>query len=128
MKNIPPITSGQFNLDALPHLLGKVDPVILDIGCNDGSHTVAFLKLFMLSKIYAFEPDLRALEKFRTRIKGDRVELFDIAISDKDGTSEFHVSDGVPPSQVWKELRPDGWDLSGSIKMPKEHLEEFPWC
>ena len=123
-----PITPGTFNLNALPGLLGKPDPVILDIGCNDGSHTVAFLKLFPLSKVYAFEPDPRALEAFRSRIKGDRVQLFDVAISGSDGITEFYVSDGFPTSPEWKDYRPGGWDLSGSIRRPKEHLTIFPWC
>ncbi len=42
----PLITPGEFDLKELPRLLGKDDPVILDIGCNDGSHTLEFLKLF----------------------------------------------------------------------------------
>lgn len=124
----PPITPGTFDLSSLPQLLGKHDPVILDIGCNDGTHTIAFLKLFPLSRVYAFEPDPRALASFRASIKGDRVRLFDIAISDSDGVADFHVSDGHPTSPAWKDYRPNGWDLSGSIKKPKEHLREFPWC
>ena len=123
-----PVTPGTFDLNSLPQLLGKHDPVILDIGCNDGTHTVAFLKLFPLSRVFAFEPDPRALASFRSTIKGDRVQLFDIAISDSDGVTDFYVSDGYPTSTAWEGYRPNGWDLSGSIKKPKEHLREFPWC
>ena len=123
-----PITPGTFDLNRLPLLIGKHDPVILDVGCNDGTHTVAFLKLFPLSRVYAFEPDPRALESFRNSIKGDRVQLFDLAISDRDGVADFYVSDGYPTSPDWKDYRPSGWDLSGSIRKPKEHLRVFPWC
>ena len=124
----PPITPGTFDLHLLPTMIGKHDPVILDVGCNDGTHTIAFLKLFPLSKIFAFEPDPRALESFRKSIKGDRVQLFDIALSDRDGETDFYPSDGYPTSPEWKDYRPNGWDLSGSIKKPKEHLHVFPWC
>ena len=127
LRREPPIVPGEFDLGTLPKLLGKDDPVILDIGCNDGSHTLEFLRRFKNSKVYAFEPDPRALENFRGRVNADRVKLFDLAISDADGTAEFHVSDGLPPPE-WEELRPKGWDLSGSIKKPKEHLVMHPWC
>jgi 2-O-methyltransferase len=127
LKREPPITAGEFDLNTLPALLGKDDPVILDIGCNDGGHTLAFLRLFKNSKVFAFEPDLRALENFRNNVKDERATLFDLAISDQDGTTEFYLSDGIP-SPEWKELRPAGWDLSGSIKKPKKALEIHPWC
>ena len=39
----------------------------LDIGANDGSTTLSFLKEFANVKIYAFEPDPRAAAKFKTR-------------------------------------------------------------
>jgi 2-O-methyltransferase len=123
LKREPP---EEFDLNALPKLLGKDNPVILDIGCNDGSHTLEFLKLFKSSKVYAFEPDPRALENFRRNVKNERVKLFDFAISDADGTAEFHVSNGTP-SPEWKELHPSGWDMSGSIRRPKEHLVIHPW-
>lgn len=127
LRHEPPITPGELDLNALPSLLGKDDPVILDIGCNDGSHTLAFLGLFPRARVYAFEPDPRALESFRGKVSSERVKLFDLAISDADGAAEFHVSDGTPSSE-WKDLRPGGWDLSGSIKKPKEHLVVHPWC
>src|ERR1041385_4800490 len=111
LKREPPITVGEFDLKTLPGLLGKDDPVILDIGANDGSHTLAFLELFKHAKIYAFEPDPRALESFRHNVIDPRAELFAMAIADADGSAEFHLSDGHPPS-VEAELRPGGWDLS----------------
>jgi FkbM family methyltransferase len=127
LKGEPAIMPGEFDLNELPRLLGKDDPVILDIGCNDGSHTLEFLRLFASARVYAFEPDPRALASFRSKVNDARAGLFDLAISDEDGVTEFHVSDGVPPAE-WKDLRPAGWDLSGSIRKPKEHLAENPWC
>jgi FkbM family methyltransferase len=76
---------GTFNLGALPVLLGKNDPVILDIGCNDGAEIAVFLELFEGAKVYAFEPDLRAQESFRQKITDERVDLFATAVSDFDG-------------------------------------------
>jgi methyltransferase, FkbM family len=95
LRREPPLTPGEFDLNALPRLLGKEDPVILDIGCNHGDQTLEFLRLFKDSKVYAFEPGPRALDGFRSVVKNERAKLFDFAISDKDGTTEFHVSNGL---------------------------------
>lgn len=127
LRREPPITSGEFNLTELPALLGKDNPIILDIGCNDGSHTRGFLKLFKNSKVYAFEPDPRAQDRFRYNVQDDRANLFSLAISDTNGEIDFHMSNGTP-SPDWEEKLPKGWDLSGSIRNPKKHLDVHPWC
>jgi 2-O-methyltransferase len=127
LKHEPRLLPGEFDLNMLPELLGTDNPFILDIGANDGSHTLEFLRLFANSRVCAFEPDKRALESFRARVDSERATLFELAISDIDGTTEFHVSDGLPPGNE-QSLRPGGWDLSGSIKKPKEHLVTHPWC
>jgi len=120
-------SASEFDVHRLPRLLGKPNPVILEIGCNDGTDTRQFLRLFDAPKIYVFEPEPRAVASFRRNIQDDRVTLFEMAISDVDGTIEFHPSGGIP-SPEWKDAKPDGWDFSGSIKQPKEHLSVHPWC
>jgi 2-O-methyltransferase len=60
---LPPITPGAINLSHLQGLVGKAAQVILEVGANDGSHTLEFLKLFPNARIYAFEPDPRAFAK-----------------------------------------------------------------
>lgn len=122
-----PVTRGEFDLNSLPRLLGRDDPVILDVGCNDGTHTLKFLELFPRAQVYAFEPDPRAQESFRRKVTDARARLFECAVSDRDGTAVFYQSDGLP-SPEWESYRPGGWDLSGSIRRPKNHLEEHPWC
>jgi FkbM family methyltransferase len=54
--------------------------------------------------------------------------LFQLAISDRNGTTEFYTSGGAPAEPTLANLCPEGWDLSGSIRKPKEHLVEHPWC
>jgi|YNPBryBLVA2012_1023415.scaffolds.fasta_scaffold07070_2 FkbM family methyltransferase len=121
---LTPITSGTFDLDELVTLLGNDDPVILEIGANDGSHTALFLERFPRAKIYAFEPDPRACEKFQQRLGTDpRVVLEKIAISAIDGEIDFFMSDSRPSEHI-----PAHWDMSSSIRKPKKHLEVFPWC
>jgi len=121
---LTPVTSGTFDLNELVALLGKDDPLILEIGANDGGHTAFFLELFPRAKIYAFEPDPRASEKFQQRLGRDpRVVLEKIAISAVDGEIDFFMSDSIASEHV-----PGNWDQSGSIRKPKKHLEVVPWC
>lgn len=127
LRREPPIIRHEFDLNELPGLLRKDNPTILDIGCNDGSQSLQFLKLFKDAKVYAFEPDPRAQDRFRHNVKDNRVKLFEMAVSSIDGETDFHMSNGAP-SPDWKERSQRGWDLSGSIRNPKKHLNLYPWC
>src|SRR5438876_436268 len=49
-------------------LLAKSNPTILEIGCNDGGDTLAFLRLMPQAKLYCFEPDPRAIRRFKTNL------------------------------------------------------------
>src|SRR3978361_1302916 len=64
----PTSRSGTIDLRYLQSLIGKDAKIIIEIGANDGSHTFEFLRLFPKARIYAFEPDPRALSKFKLRI------------------------------------------------------------
>jgi FkbM family methyltransferase len=128
MTGLASVIPGQINTGYIRTLLNTNAPVILDIGANDGSTTLSFLKEFPDAKIYAFEPDPRAAAKFRTLIKGDdRVRLFEIAIGARDREAEFHCSSGVPPGATLAQY-PQGWDQSGSLRAPKTTTQVWPWC
>lgn len=122
-----PSAPPEFRIRELRRLLGRPDPVILEIGCNDGSDTLKFLRAFERPTVYCFEPDPRARERFRRKVSSDSVRLFDLALSDKDGTAEFYPSGGHP-SESWRKRLPRGWDYSGSLRRPKAHLDAHPWC
>lgn len=123
----PPLTAGALDADTLRTLLGKPDPVILEIGCNDGEHTRMFMQCFAEARIYAFEPDARARARFESNIQDGRVQLFATAVGANDGITTFYPSNGLPPNKSGADM-PGGWDLSGSIRAPKEHLDMHPWC
>ncbi|MCS7030107.1 MAG: FkbM family methyltransferase [Gloeomargarita sp. SKYG116] len=120
---LTPIRKTAFELSELVPLLGKDNPVILEIGCNNGGHTAQFLELFPRASIYCFEPDPRACAAFRGRLGADpRVRLYEMAISNQDGEIDFFMSDTHPEAGL-----PYSWYDSGSIRPPKKHLEFFPW-
>ncbi len=117
------VTSDPLTHQEIAALIKKSNPTILEIGCNDGDDTLAFLHEMPDAKMYCFEPDPRAVGRFKTNLGSslDRVRLFEIAISDRKGQIDFHTStsDNVD--------FPKGWDRSGSIRRPKNVHTVFPW-
>jgi 2-O-methyltransferase len=127
LNGLPPPTTGSITKERIAEFVGKPDPVILEIGCNDGGNTLWFLEIFENPKVYCFEPEPRAIERFKHKV-GDRpnVTLVEMAISDRTGTTQFYRSDGQRSAES-RERLPRGWDLSGSIRKPKDHLRIHPW-
>jgi FkbM family methyltransferase len=126
---LPPIHPGVINPYYLRELIGPRARVIVEIGANDGSHTLQLLNLFPDAKIFAFEPDPRALARFKANVSDPRVR-FEAAVGANEGEAEFHVSSGLPPAAP-PELEvhyPQGWDQSGSLRAPKTHRIVWPWC
>ena len=108
-------------------LIGTEDPIILEIGANNGNDTIDFLNTFKYGRFFCFEPDPRALAQWMQNVKDPRAQVFNIAISDQIGTIEFNQSSGWPPD--WDKPSPDSeWNMSGSIKKPKNHIPIHPWC
>jgi 2-O-methyltransferase len=127
IHGLPRPVAGKISKDRIARLVAKADPVILEIGCNDGKDTVEFLELFANSRVFCFEPEPRAIERFK-RTVGDRpgVTLVEMALSDRTGTTTFHRSSGHR-NEEQRQGGPETWDLSGSIRKPKAHLHMHPW-
>jgi 2-O-methyltransferase len=119
-ERLPRVTAGSIDGEFLLGLLARDDPVILDIGSNDGTHTRWFLHLFPWARVYSFEPDPRARKRYEANVVSDQAVLFDLAISDRDGLIEFYVSSGKLGDDS------NDWDQSGSIRRPKQHLKIYP--
>jgi len=56
--------NGAITVREIKYLVGKPNPVILEIGANIGQTTLDFLKEIPESTIYCFEPDPRAIATF----------------------------------------------------------------
>lgn|GEM_PF-425965 len=102
-------------------LVGRPDPVFLELGCNDGSDSQRFLDEFEEVTLHCFEPDPRAAGRFKVR--DHRCKLHQIAIGEHDGELPLYQSGGTPPDN-----RMEDWDLSSSIRRPTGHLAAHPWC
>ena len=116
------ISSTPLTKEILQRLINKPDPTIFEIGCNNGHHTLWFLEIFDNPKIFCFEPEPRAALRFKNNI-GERsnVKLFEVALSNNNGETTFYQSGGKKT-----ESRPEGWDQSGSIRKPKNHITFYP--
>jgi 2-O-methyltransferase len=117
------ISPGALSADEIRALVGKDDPVIVEVGANSGQTTVEMLQAMPGATIHAFEPDPRAIAKFRNTIRNPRVHLYECAIGAVNGTVTFHQSSGVEHVPEYSQ----GWDQSGSIRRPNAHLQVFPW-
>lgn len=128
------ITPGHIQPSDILSLVGKADPTIVEVGCNDGTDTLTFLSLFPRVTMHCFEPDPRAAERFLRNVSDARVKLYLTAVGNHNGTIDFYPSEGLPrplPKAEAEQLAarlPKGWDLSGSIRKPKDHLRMHPWC
>jgi FkbM family methyltransferase len=104
----------------LRYIVGRDDPVIVEVGCNDGETTKQMLAVMPFARVWCFEPDPRPLA--RSVVKTDhRVKLYQMAISDRRGHCTFHQSGGRVPNST-APCKND-WDYSGSICRPTGHLD-----
>ncbi len=110
----------------LARIVGADRPTILEIGANDGTHTLQFAACFRDPAIHCFEPEPRAIRRFRRNLRGvPNVRLVEAAVGATTGTVRFHRSDGQRHKR-WRRPLPEGWDYSGSIRPPKRHLDVHP--
>jgi FkbM family methyltransferase len=125
-------------LDVLAaHLAPTADGprVILDIGAADGADTVRYATRFPAARVLAFEPLSFNVEELRQAVDAaglqERVEVFQVALSDREGEVDFWVSGGTPPERIAQRLDtplgPRGWRYSSSMLEPLEHLRHWPW-
>jgi FkbM family methyltransferase len=117
------ITPGALTAAEIRQRVGKDDPVIVEIGANCGQTTIELLKAMPGAIIFAFEPDPRAIAKFRDAITHPNVHLYESAIGAVNGTVTFHQSSGAEHLSEYSQ----GWDQSGSIRRPNSHLKVWPW-
>ena len=116
-------------------LIGNVpNPVLLEIGCNDGTDSLELAEISPKGRLACFEPDPRPIVRFEHRFAGypnhdqtwflpheTQVRLYQMAIGDQNGTAIFHQSSGHTPT-----MHVDDWDLSGSLYQPTGHLKKSP--
>lgn len=124
-------TPGKAELQAL---VGKPDPVILEVGSSDCEDTIRFLDAFPACRVICFEPDERPLARFRRHIPETetRVTMVPLVVGDVDGKVPWYACHGdIPaesvPHHPWAPEVIHDWDMSGSTCRPTGHLTQSPW-
>lgn len=116
--------------DKLRSLIGRSNGTIIEVGANDGTDTAKLLDIVPYGDVFAFEPDPRAIKRFKEIVTSERIHLIECAVGASVGTVQFYQSGGLwPHGEEERTLQnlPEDWDQSGSIRKPKEHLEKHPW-
>ncbi len=130
MRSRPQLQQGKaLTVDEVLAWVGPEARTIVEIGAHDGSDTFFLAELFPQATIYAFEPDPRAIAKLAARGPHPRIKAFATAIGAFDGEAEFYASGGLMPgaTPAQEKRYRDGWDKSGSLRAPKNHLVTDPW-
>lgn len=116
-----------FETHGLIQAIDRSSPVILDIGAYDGGEIEEMLACWKTAQIYAFEIDRRAINLFKKRykkeIRAERVKLVEAAISDTNDRVPFYSSEKRFDTKYGYGT---DWAMSGSIRMPKKHLDRWP--
>ena len=103
--------------------------VVFDIGACEGEDSLRYARLFPRARVFAFEPLPMNQELIRhhfSRHGASRCELVPIALSDRAGTADFHVSSGTPSEKFAGE----DWNYgnkSSSLLPPAGEEPMFGW-
>lgn len=96
---------------------------IFEIGACEGEDSIKYARLFPNSKVYAFEPlpdNIKWIEENIARYNIRNIDYYNKALSSKEGTAEFFVSEGRPENAEQTD-----WDFgnkSSSLLPPGQHL------
>ena len=97
------------------------DAVIVDCGAHYGLDSAEFSRLWPRGKVFAFEALPSVYDQLRQRVGTlPNVRTFPLALGDRDGTAQFHVSEGAgdrPESDV---------NQSSSLLRPDKILQHSP--
>jgi 2-O-methyltransferase len=107
----------------IKQLIGKEDPVILDIGCYDGKDSAELAKLFKSPEVHCFECDPRSILLFKKLNYYPNASLHRIAICNQDSATSFGLS--TSDTRKHYDAQVD-WSASSSLKHPKNHIGLFP--
>jgi len=68
----------------LPGLIDKTDPVLFDVGANDGKTTIDFKNAFPNAHIYAFEPNKKSFSILRDNCKDKNIICINLGFGSND--------------------------------------------
>jgi FkbM family methyltransferase len=100
---------------------------ILDVGACEAEDSIRYSNLFPFSTIYAFEPRADNCAKAKELIKQynkTNIILENIALSNKNGFSDFYLSEGEPPN-LHNDKNWDYGNKSSSLLPPSKEMKNY---
>lgn len=79
-----------FLTKTLPKILGRKPNLCMDIGANIGNYTSMLIKLYPDCNVYSFEPHPKSASLLKQRFKNDKIEVFELAVSECDGDAVLY--------------------------------------
>lgn len=119
----------EFSKEIARYFADDAPLVVFEVGACEGEDTIRLKRHFPNACIYAFEPLPENATRIHKNLKTyhvTNVEVFQLALSDRPGRTEFYVSSGHPD----RIPRTDDWNYgnkSSSLLPPKEHARLLPW-
>jgi len=112
-------------------VLARLDcDVILDVGATRGQFSLMSRIVMPAIPIFAFEPIPTEAEIFRKALLGEYVQLHQVALGDKAGEAELHLSRSpdssslLPIGEAQTRLFPATGEI-GTLKVPVKRLDDF---
>ena len=106
-KNVPPQGAG---FDAILRKYLPDNPVIFDVGANQGQSIDRFKKDFRNPVIHSFEPIKHECDKLKAIYANDPdVFLNNCAVGESDGEKEFHIAEKTGSSSFNKLKKDSEW-------------------
>ncbi len=96
--------------------------IIFDIGAHKGEFLRSIKKLKKVNKIYSFEPQKKVFDNLNLLNKGNKVECFNVAISENKGTKKLKINKKTSTSTFSKINSNSKWYkiksllISGNLK------------
>lgn len=103
--------------------------LILDIGACEAEDSIRYARRYPRSTVIAFEPLPANLALARINLErygASNVELVPVALSDRPGSAEFHVSSGRPP-ELFAGADWNYGNKSSSLLQPASDRPMFGW-
>jgi FkbM family methyltransferase len=103
--------------------------IIFEVGSCEGEDSIRLRRKYPKAKIYTFEALPNNIRKIKDNFKkysAQNMNLFQLALSHKDGKATFYVSSGHPEDRP----KDDGWDYgnkSSSLLKPKKTKKIHGW-
>ncbi len=113
----------EISKEYIKELIGKDDPVILDIGCYDGKDSAELAKLFKRPEVHCFDCDPASIRLFKELKYYPVAKLHELALCERDDEVELNLSSSETRKHYPNQRR---WSASSSLRDFKNHLHLFP--